>query len=726
MLRLFAAACLLTLWMPLSQAAAQTAPATPSAEPTAPSAVLPEVVVEGEKITRTLADTTTSIGVTTGQQIRDQQITDLQDALNQTANVVAPEGNRGNSGFSIRGLNSEGLTQGQNAAEAPLISINIDGATQNAEATRRGARALWDVEQIEVLRGPQSTLQARNALAGSVFIKTNDPTYLYEGIIEGTLAQNNTRSGAFVVNVPIVADQMALRVSGITSEGDKGIRYADPRNDDLDDDQLANVRGKLLIEPKAMPGLSALFTVARTEDRPAVNSVTGPDFFDRVFGLSTNGVEFRETASDNYISDVSYEVAPGIKLRSITALAETETDIGTSAGATFLRDDLREGEDFTQDMRLEIEPDGNGISGVVGLFYGEFENANDSRISQDFSADLGLPDGTLPFIAIQNIAGTNRTESLAAYADLRWRFLDDYQLIGGGRLLRDTVRSRQQGEVLDFGALFGSGEVVQLPIDEQSEAEFEEFLPKAGATYDLRSNQTVGFTYSRGYRAGFTEVRTNGALNEVAPEFLDSYELSYRSTWFDKQLELNANVFHYDYTSQQVAVDDPLFPSGTFIVNAGQSEADGGEIEVRWRPTREWQLFATLGLIDTQFEDLVTAGGDFSGNEFPEAPTVTFATGGLYKDPTGWFAGANLRYIDGYYSFGDLANTALREVDDYTVVDARIGYEWDRVKLTVFAKNLLDNDYLTGLSRDFSGDGVADEATIGDERVVGVTLTGRF
>lgn len=202
-----------------------SAPAT-----SAPAVALPGIVVEGEKVVRTLRDTTTSIGVVTGQQIREQQIQDVQEALNQTANVMAPEGSKGNSGFTIRGINSEGLTQNQSPWLAPVISVIIDGATQNPEATRRGARGLWDVEQVEVLRGPQSTLQARNSLAGSVHVKTNDPTYQFLTILEGTVGENALKSGGFVFNAPIVAGQTALRISGQVLEGNKDIHYTDPAN----------------------------------------------------------------------------------------------------------------------------------------------------------------------------------------------------------------------------------------------------------------------------------------------------------------------------------------------------------------------------------------------------------------------------------------------------------------------------------------------------------------
>lgn len=677
---------------------------------------VPGIVVEGEKVLRTLRDTTTSTGVVTGEEIKDRQIQDLQEALNSTPNALAAEGSRGNSGFVIRGLNSEGLTQNQSASAASLVSVVIDGATQNPEATRRGARSLWDVEQVEILRGPQSTLQARNSLAGTVFVKTNDPVYKFESTVEGTLGSFGLWNRAFVVNTPIVQNQFAVRIAGQLTQGEHDIGYASPANNRLDNDRLANLRGKVLIEPDSVPGLSVLLTAARTEDRPAVLAVSQPNFFDRVLSLSPSSVEFRSTDTNNYISDISYQVAPRYKLRSITALADTATQIASAEGSDFPRDETRKGRDLTQDLRLEIENRGNGLSGVLGLFYGRFDADIDSLIT-----------GFGGFLTVQDLVSSHTTTSAAAYGELRSRFMDRYQLIGGGRLLHDVVESRSVGEALDAGTF------TSVPIDATTKAEFTRALPKIGMTYDLDRNQTIGFTFSKGYRAGFSHIPSGSTtVTEVKPEDMDAYEISYRSTWAGGRLYLGGNLFYYDYKNQQIATDDPAIVGdvvgAAVIVNGRSSHAYGAEIEARWRPNDRWQLSAGVGLVRTRFDDFVAFGTNFSGNEFPEAPSLSFAAAALYKDPSGWFAGANLRYIDGYYSNNDAANTPARFVSNFTIVDARIGYEWERskTKLTLFAKNILDEQYLTSLSADNNGTPGPDEATVGDGRLVGVTLTQRF
>ena len=139
-----------------SQSAAAAAPE--------PAGALEQQVVEGEKVVRTVRDSTTSIGVVTSKAIAERQIRDLDEAIEQTANVVTTKDP--NAGFSIRGLNSEGQTGLQHISGVPLVGVVIDGATQNPDAARRGARALWDVEQVEVLRGRSRRCRAATRLAG--------------------------------------------------------------------------------------------------------------------------------------------------------------------------------------------------------------------------------------------------------------------------------------------------------------------------------------------------------------------------------------------------------------------------------------------------------------------------------------------------------------------------------------------------------------------------------
>lgn len=702
--------------------------------------VLEQQVVEGEKVLRTLQDTQTSVAVVTGQDIEQRQIRDLDEAVGQAANVVTTQDP--NAGFAVRGLNSEGLTGLQHISGVPAIGVVVDGVTQNPDAVRRGGRGLWDVDQVEVLRGPQSTLQGRNAIGGTVVVKTNDPTYKLGGVVEGTIGTNDLYGAGFVLNSPIVAGQSAFRISGYKTERDRGIDYADPENQDMGIDAYDTLRGKLLIEPDSLPGFSALFTVSRTHDAPGSGIVSGPNFLDRELNFTSSFTDFREGTVENYAADISYEFSPGLTLRSVTGYADTISEIYTAAGAELIRDgDNIAGSDFTQDLRLEIDNQGNGVSGVLGLFYGNFKRDafNDTSLHipflegiPDVAALLGgasLPDITVPY---QNGTVGSDTTTIAAYADLRYRW-DRWVFNAGGRLLRDEITSYEQGESFDaFAWLYGyfgfPAGPAYFTTDTQSDATFNEFLPKAGISYDLADNQTIGVSYNKGYRTGFQQwvmlpPAAGGGFRSsiVAPEYLNAYELSYRSNWLNKTLEFNSNFFYYDYTDQQVTVLDNVYRVSE-ILNAGSSHAYGAEFEARWRPIPPLQLFASLGLLQTKFDDF----GGFSGNEYPDAPGYTFAAGALYRSAEGWFVGANVRHIDGYYSTGDVDNSRTQLVDSYTTVDARAGWEWENYTLTVFAKNLFDEQYLTAVERNdypplSPGYGMA-----GDERQFGLTLRAQY
>ena len=689
----------------------------PQGQPAAPAPALEQKVVEGEKVVRTMRDTTTSVGIVTGQDISERQIRDLDEAVGQAANVVTSEDP--NSGFAIRGMNSEGQTGNQHISAVPLVGVVIDGATQNSDAVRRGARALWDIEQVEVLRGPQSTLQGRNSLGGAVVVKTNDPTYKLGGVLEGTVGTGDLYGAGFVLNAPIVAGQSAFRISGYTTERERDISYAEPQNAEMGIDAYDTLRGKLLIEPDALPGFSALFTVSRTKDEPGASLVSGPDFFARELNYSAAFTDFREGTANNYVSDLSYEFMPGLTVRSVTAYAETEALIKTPVGAAFARDgDHTDGRDFTQDVRLEIDNRGNGLSGVLGLFYGEFSRNNFSNQTANLGYFFGGPDNYVPY-------GTGtidaETRSLAAYADLRYRW-DRWAFIAGGRLLRDTVETAEDTVVLNVNTF-------TYDVNDTSTKEtFNEFLPKVGLTYDLSANETVGLTYNKGYRTGFQQIvrlPIGDRVSTVDPEYLDAYELSYRSNWLNKTLEFNANAFYYDYTDQQVVLLDSVYNVSEFL-NVGSSHAYGAEFEARWRPFRELQLFANLGLIHTTYDDLVINGVDYSGNEYPEAPAYTFAVGAMYRSAAGWFAGASVRHSDGYFGFGNVANIPERTVDGFTVVDASVGWEWENYTLTLFAKNLFDEEYLTSVDTRDNPPLAPAYGFIGDERQIGLTLRGAF
>lgn len=162
----------------------------------------------GARTTQTLDDVTASVGIVTDDEIERRALRGFRDSFRLLGNVRDADWT--DAGFVLRGIRSEGLTPGG----TPLASYYVDGTQQTIQGTRRGSRGLWDTEQVEVYRGPQSTLAGRAALVGAIYVKTNDPVFRFEAAARGMGGEDELSTGAGMVNVPLIEEQVALRVAG--------------------------------------------------------------------------------------------------------------------------------------------------------------------------------------------------------------------------------------------------------------------------------------------------------------------------------------------------------------------------------------------------------------------------------------------------------------------------------------------------------------------------------
>lgn len=667
---------------------AQTAPDPGAQEERA--VTLEPLLVTGEKVARDIQDTPTSIGVVTAAQIETLGVRDLRDSFRLLPNVLAASANNGNSGFAIRGINSEGLgAPGANLR--PLASLTIDGASQSFEGIRRGARGSWDVQQFEVLRGPQSTLQGRNSLAGAIVVKTNDPAPDFDAAARLTVGGQDLFAPAAMVNVPLGAPDSgsAFRLAAESSRRELGIRYSDTVGARLDDEAYDSVRGKLLLAPTSAPGLTVLLTVADVSDKPAVNAVNAADPFARELNVSATTAELRETTVTSASLETRYAPGDTWSFVSTTAWVRTAAAIETPSPA-FQRDELRADRDFTQDLRVEYrDPAHPRLEAFAGLFYGRLENTRDSVVRVQFNP-------LVPPFVIQDLASAGDSRNLAAYAETRLPLGEKLRLTLGARY--DT--ERVETDFLDR----------QTSARTVTSTDFDAFLPRASLSYDFTPERSLSFSIAQGYRAGFVD---NG--RPVDPEYLTSYELAWRSTWLDRRLVLNATAFHYDWRDQQIIVPDPLNPLLNITANAGRSRATGGELEIIVRPHRALTVGASAGLLETELVEF----GFQSGNEFPDAPARTASLWSVLRLPRGFYVAGDVAYTDRFFGTANILNDPAFVVSSRTVTSATLGYEHRRVQLALSVRNAFDRDYLVG--RDINNG-----AYVGDPRVVTFTALVRF
>ena len=660
-----------------------------------------EIIVTGQKVERSLQDTQASVAVLTGDEIERRGIENFRDAFRVMANVM--DADWLDAGFVIRGVNSEGLTPGG----APLASLYIDGAQQTTQGTRRGSRGLWDVQQVEVYRGPQSTLSGRASLAGAIYVETRDPTFEWDASARATFAELDTQEGAIAYGGPLIDNVLAFRIAGEYQRRDSEISYPLYQGfnlyDDLIEDEYWQLRGKLLFTPTA--NLQAVLSLSTSNDSPAYDDVAGPDFFARRGDF--NDPYFQEVRSaDNTTGslEITYDLGGALTLTSLTSMTDSAMDrpsvnAGTP-GEIYVNLGGEDETALTQEMRVNYE--GASVQAVGGLYFADEDSETQNRRTTPFSG--GRLDGS---------NSSRESQNFALFGEATWRFLPQWRVVAGGR-----VDYLDQSIASSFFRNYDNPAFTDTASSSASEFNETTFLPKAGLVYDLTDAQNLGFTVQRGFRSGGSALDFNGAPYTFNPEYTWTYEASYRGQF--GATSLSANVFHTDWTDQQVELQ--LVP-GDFttqvITNAGSSRIDGLEIEARTRFSETTTGFASIGYIDSEFEEFnVVNLGDFSGLPFPESPELSLAFGADWTGASGLFAGFDAKYV-GEYLARDLQNAPVDVLGEYWVANLRAGYQTEAWRLTVFADNALDEEYLT--YRDVSAFGDCC-ATVGRGRVAGVTL----
>lgn len=661
--------------------------------------VAEEIIVEGELRDRTLQETTTSVAVITGEELERRGDFDLYDVIERTPGVTASFGEKG---FAIRGIDQRGVSTSGNGL---VVSTNVDGATISASNTLTffGPYSNWDLEQVEVLRGPQSTQTGRNALAGAIKIRSKEPTYEFEAKARGELGVRDTKGASFAVNVPIIDDTLAVRFSADDRRTDGFVENPTLGTDSFDNRVSQTLRGSVKFEPTDNIEIVGKFFHSRNEGgEDLIEEATFPDQF-----LNFSNVPAREKAViDSGNLRFTWDINDELSFESSTNYMDStysrveDSDFSAfDAGFIFRTSEV---EAFEQEIKFIYESD--RWSGVLGGYFTDISDVAPAGgvIPASFlnPAFAAIPGATIT----AEIDQDTQTQNWAIFGEAEYRILPQLGLIAGLRYDREQVDITTVNDFVSDNAAVAA--FLPPATTETDSTEFSALLPKAGITYDITDDVTVGFVVQRGYRAGGTSVNiATGERREVDPEYTWNYELSLRSEWFDDRLTLNANAFYTRWTDQQIEV---LGPSGlqldSITENAGESRLFGGELEVRANPIPKLDLFASFAYVDTKFTTFVTSQGDFTGNEFTFAPDITMAFGGEYFFDNGMYVGADASYTA--ESFSDLNNSALLTNDSRFLLNARVGFEHENFGIFAYARNILDEDYATQKVLDGTGTSV--------------------
>ncbi|GAA0535782.1 outer membrane receptor protein involved in Fe transport [Rhizomicrobium palustre] len=715
------------------------------------------VVVTGEKVSRSLQDTVSSVAVTTAKKIDQEGITDLFDVITRTANVSDVYGGMG---FSIRGISNRGVSGG---GEGGLATIYVDDVAVPDVAVFGGPRDMWDVSQVEILRGPQSTVQGRNSLAGAIIVRTQEPTMQWDAKARSQFNDNGGRQFSMAAGGPIVEDELAFRVAVDDSYSD-GFIYNPTHKTNADPRYTLNYRGKLKWTPKALPGLEVDANYTHNTRKSGYVfmyiSTAVPDFYHNRLDFSDSPNK-ADTKMDMASLKASYAIAPAWNISSITALSrvrdtsqyDTDYSAVTQAYGTLWRDV----QTFSEELRLQYE--GDRLKGLFGLFYFDRNNGNKSASVTNvvtptatlrglLVSNFGLDGATattaanlyttaLPVIPVSYTSDApQKTRTYAVFADGRYSITPDLTLLAGFRYdyEENNLISAQTASFAGtyptpnaYGAyapaFTGLNYVVsQIVASAGSSAparseSFGAFLPKLGLTYRWDENFDTSFVVQRGYRSGGAQVNVaRSTIVPYDPEYTWNYELSLRSAWLDGTLTANANAYYVDWSKQQVVVRLGLNTYDYQTENAGKSHMYGVEFELNHHLTDDFDWYGSAGYSQNRFDDFTvntgTATTTLAGTHFASAPNWTLAAGFNYRFLDGFALNLNASYRGRVFS----ANGADQR--DYllggrTLVNGKLSYAFDQWSVYLYANNIADMQYMVYRYK------AQNVAILGDPRVIG-------
>lgn len=716
-------------------------------EPVAEAQTLTTVTVTAQKREDSLQDVPAAISAVSAEQIRNTGggFT-AGKALQDVPNAIAPEfAGHQRPRWYIRGMGSGDM------ASTTVYPVGI--YTDDVYISPHVATGfpLYDLERVEILRGPQGTLWGKYTTGGAINFVSRKPSFaepsngyfkvdagnyasrLYEGAYGGTLVQ----------------DRLAARVAFSDQSRDgqlknlvDGHTYGDIHDQAVRAQLLAQISEDLqaTLQLHARDYLGQGIATRAWGSGPGYTTLFGPTPV-----LDTDEAAFTGKAEDRIRHNgvqlgLKWDLGE-LQLDSITAFDDvTEKAQGPNMslyefGRSYGDDHWKQ---VSQELRLS-SPRDQTVSWIVGthLFHERLDSASSSAI---------LPAAYNQAFDVASYGRTDLEQSTTSYAlfgSSTWQATDDLRLTLGLRWTRETkdidldrvvapdAASVSVGSNANWWRSYNGALVTAAQQDDKrtwNKLTYD-FTPE----YQLNDNARVYFRYAKGFRSGgFNGGATVQAeTSVVSPETVDAYELGIKSEWLDERLVANANVFYYDYSDIQVnavSVRDGQVVS--LLTNAAQGVIRGAEFELQALPVDNLHLNASVGLLHTELQDFVSGGVDYSGNRIARSPARTLSLGARYRIPLAGGDAVTLentwRYQGRIYFLPTAQEDHSVSQGGYTLGNASATYHFGGaldLDVSAYVNNLTDKQYKTDsvpLPFDIAWD------ARGDRRTYGLSLTTNF
>lgn len=644
--------------------------ATPATQASEPVDTLTEVVVKGEKIERRLSETHSSVAVATAEDIRTHADQSLTEIMARTPGVYTQSRNEtwGIRGVPVTGFDDQGPLTLNNA-----VSVFVDGALQTSRMVTLSPLSTWDMKQVEIYRGAQSTVQGRNALAGAVIMQTHDPEFKNALTLQGNLGNYQQQGGALMANAVLVPDVLAGRFA-LNVQNEDGYIKNSFLDNDADRRRALNARGKLLL--LAGEDTEALLTLAHTDYRAGSNGVTQINNQPQYYRLAQN-TNASDTIQQNEATiKLTHQLNKSWGLTSITSGTDANyqslLDFDQRTNASQEADRHHDTRLFSQELRVTYQDD--AVKAHAGMYYGYSQiKFNDAlRI-----AGLG---------SVLVSEGKSQIRNQAVFGEVNWDLDTHWQLIAGMRYDHE----KNEADVHYLQDALGLSPVTQAA----NQKTFGAFLPKAGVSYLWSPTQRSGFVVQRGYRGGGVNTRVPSDHRPYDAEYTTTYEFSHRGSWPEYGFKTFANVYYTDWKDQQVRQLDTATNS-LYVSNAASSRMRGLELSAEYAINDAWQLIAGGAYNHTEYLDYINSDGlNMRGKQFIMAPRTKVNLGLNYHLGNQWLFNVDTVYQDSSPSVYLLSET--RRNDSVMLVNANAAYRLNpRTTVNAFVRNLFDREYIT-------------------------------
>lgn len=706
-------------------------------------ASIERITVTTQKRVQAIQDVPITVTAFTGEMLEKLGIQDLDVLSEITPGLIIQEQSPNNPGFVIRGITSDSGS----AQAAPRVSVYYNGT--DISRSRGSYFELFDIERVEVVKGPQATLFGTAASVGALSVTTRKPQEEFEAGI--TVGFGNFAAKSLQGYLTGGQQQVQGRVAFTYRERDGYIKNIAANQPDLNGIERIGVRPSLRFTPHDQLTIDVVYNYEKNNDSGTSfkslrfaptggdNSpysfveASGSPVAEHVFGKSDLGIE--RSVKDLNLT-VNWDLSEQWQLTSISAkrkfdsLEVFDAD-GTQAWFLEFAEDAT-GEQFSQELRLSYS--GSKLNSFFGVSYFDEDGSQRVPFSTEESIFLNCigqlavfnvpcinPNGsvtvltpaltqgqfqTLPYAGVFQNFGETRTYS--AFADLSYALTEKLELTAGMRYLNEDKTSRYSANFAN-SVLAG---VPLLPVAStggeifSANGSFDSWLPRFNALYRLNSNLNVYATVSKGRRSEVVDVGSRNSsagtvprVTEIPAEIVWNYEAGFKGNSNNNALRYAVSMFYQDYQNFQVTLQDDA--GNFFVANAGNAKNIGLEAELKLAVNQDVEWFTNLAWIDAKIDD-DSSNGNLAGNRFRLQPEYTLGTGLLYSRELNsqYRLNSALMYTFRSDIFFEEANAPIAGFDvsqaAVQLTSLRLGLEHSQQNWSVslYASNVFNKQYL--------------------------------